>query len=75
MLFLSTSSIIPTNPTASQLIFTLTNFYSQFNFNLSVDGPKYKFWRCIFLYMCKGEKVDGHINRQSKPKDDDDEDW
>ncbi|KAJ9540269.1 hypothetical protein OSB04_026775 [Centaurea solstitialis] len=62
-------------PTASQLVFALTNVYSQFSFKLSTDGSKYKLWRRIFLDMCKGVKVYGHITGKSKPTGDDDEDW
>ncbi|KAJ9536095.1 hypothetical protein OSB04_un000733 [Centaurea solstitialis] len=64
-----------TSPTASQLVFALTNVYSQFSFKLSTDGSKYKLWRRIFLDMCKGAKVHGHITGKSKPAGDDDEDW
>ncbi|KAJ9566760.1 hypothetical protein OSB04_002726 [Centaurea solstitialis] len=64
-----------TPPTASQLVFALTNIYSQFSFKLSTDGSKYKLWRRIFLDMCKGAKVHGHITGKSKPAGDDDEDW
>ncbi|KAJ9546206.1 hypothetical protein OSB04_025913 [Centaurea solstitialis] len=64
-----------TSPTASQLVFALTNVYSQFSFKLSTDGSKYKLWRRIFLDMCKGVKVHGHITGKSKPAGDDDEDW
>ncbi|KAJ9560701.1 hypothetical protein OSB04_005861 [Centaurea solstitialis] len=64
-----------TSPTASQLVFALTNVYSQFSFKLSTDGSKYKLWRRIFLDMCKGAKVHGHITGKSKPVGDDDEDW
>ncbi|KAJ9558152.1 hypothetical protein OSB04_012766 [Centaurea solstitialis] len=63
------------SPTASQLVFALTNVYSQFSFKLSTDGSKYKLWRRIFLDMCKGAKVHGHITGKSKPASDDDEDW
>ncbi|KAJ9548019.1 hypothetical protein OSB04_020562 [Centaurea solstitialis] len=63
------------SPTASQLVFALTNVYSQFSFKLSTDGSKYKLWRRIFLDMCKGAKVHGHITGKSKPVGDDDEDW
>ncbi|KAJ9556167.1 hypothetical protein OSB04_010781 [Centaurea solstitialis] len=64
-----------TSPTTSQLVFALTNVYSQFSFILSTDGSKYKLWRRIFLDMCKGAKVHGHITGKSKPAGDDDEDW
>ncbi|KAJ9565039.1 hypothetical protein OSB04_001005 [Centaurea solstitialis] len=63
-----------TPPTASQLVFALTNVYSQFSFKLSTDGSKYKLWRRIFLDMCKGAKVHRHITGKSKPAGDDD-DW
>ncbi|KAJ9560232.1 hypothetical protein OSB04_005392 [Centaurea solstitialis] len=62
-------------PTASQLVFALTNVYSQFSFKLSTDGSKYKLWHRIFLDMCKGAKVHSHITGKSKPTGDDDEDW
>ncbi|KAJ9547656.1 hypothetical protein OSB04_020199 [Centaurea solstitialis] len=68
------SSTLP-SPTASQLVFALTNVYSQFSFKLSSDGSKYKLWRRIFLDMCKGAKVYGHITGKSKPASDNDEDW
>lgn len=71
----SSSSTTPTGPTASQLVFALTNVYSQFSFKLSTDGSKYKLWRRIFLDMCKGAKVHGHITGKSKPTGDNDEDW
>ncbi|KAJ9563458.1 hypothetical protein OSB04_008618 [Centaurea solstitialis] len=71
----SSPSNTPTPPTASQLVFALTNVYSQFSFKLSTDGSKYKLWRRIFLDMCKGAKVHGHITDKSKPAGDDDEDW
>ncbi|KAJ9546650.1 hypothetical protein OSB04_019193 [Centaurea solstitialis] len=71
----SASSTTLTAPTASQLVFALTNVYSQFSFKLSTDGSKYKLWRRIFLDMCKGAKVYGHITGKSKPTGDDDEDW
>ncbi|KAJ9540986.1 LOW QUALITY PROTEIN: hypothetical protein OSB04_027492 [Centaurea solstitialis] len=64
-----------TSPTAGQLVFALTNVYSQFSFKLSTDGSKYKLWRRIFLDMCKGAKVHGHITGKSKPAGNDDEDW
>ncbi|KAJ9564516.1 hypothetical protein OSB04_000482 [Centaurea solstitialis] len=63
-----------TSPTASQLVFALTNVYSQFSFKLSTDGSKYKLWRRIFLDMCKGAKVHGHITGKSKPAGDNDKD-
>lgn len=74
---MSTSSTSNTliSPPASQLVFALTNVYSQFSFKLSTDGSKYKLWRRIFLDMCKGAKVHGHITGKSKPASDDDEDW
>ncbi|KAJ9549163.1 hypothetical protein OSB04_021706 [Centaurea solstitialis] len=71
----SASSTTLTAPTASQLVFALTNVYSQFSFKLSTDGSKYKLWRRIFLDMCKGAKVYGHITGKSKPSGNDDEDW
>ncbi|KAJ9566010.1 hypothetical protein OSB04_001976 [Centaurea solstitialis] len=71
----STPSDALTSPTASQLVFTLTNVYPQFSFKLSSDGSKYKLWRRIFKDVCKGAKVYGHITGKSKPASDDDEDW
>ena len=70
----SSPSSILTAPTASQFVFALTNVYSQFSFKLSTDGSKYKLWRRIFLDMCKGAKVHGHITGKSKPVGDEDED-
>ncbi|XP_023730469.1 uncharacterized protein LOC111878190 [Lactuca sativa] len=64
-----------TSPTATQLVFALTNVYNQFSFKLSVDGSKYKLWKRIFLDMCKGAKVHGHITGKSLLKGDDDENW
>ena len=69
------SSSTLSSSTASQLVFALTNVYSQFSFKLSIDGSKYKLWLRIFLDMCKGAKVHGHITGKSKPQKDDDEDW
>ncbi|KAJ9537125.1 hypothetical protein OSB04_029858 [Centaurea solstitialis] len=71
----SPASSTLSSPTASQLVFALTNVYSQFSFKLSSDGSKYKLWRRIFLDMCKGAKVYGHITGKSKPVSDNDEDW
>ncbi|KAJ9539514.1 hypothetical protein OSB04_032247 [Centaurea solstitialis] len=71
----SPASSTLSSPTASQLVFALTNVYSQFSFKLSSDGSKYKLWRSIFLDMCKGAKVYGHITGKSKPASDNDEDW
>ncbi|KAJ9547592.1 hypothetical protein OSB04_020135 [Centaurea solstitialis] len=71
----SSSSNAITSPTAIQLFFALTNVYSQFSFKLSTDGSKYKIWHRIFLDMCKGAKVHGHVTDKSKPAGDDDEDW
>ncbi|KAJ9551722.1 hypothetical protein OSB04_015767 [Centaurea solstitialis] len=71
----SPASSTLSSPTASQLVFALTNVYSQFSFKLSSDGSKYKLWRRIFLDMCKGAKVYGHITGKSKPASDNDEDW
>ncbi|KAJ9556497.1 hypothetical protein OSB04_011111 [Centaurea solstitialis] len=70
----SSPSSTLTAPTASQLVFALTNVYSQFNFKLCPDGSKYKLWRHIFLDICKGAKIHGHITGKSKPAGDD-EDW
>ncbi|KAJ9543614.1 hypothetical protein OSB04_023321 [Centaurea solstitialis] len=64
----------PTAPTTTQLIFDLTDVYSQFSFKLSTDESKYKLWRRIFLDMCKGAKVHGHLTGKSKPSVSDD-DW
>ncbi|KAJ9560758.1 LOW QUALITY PROTEIN: hypothetical protein OSB04_005918, partial [Centaurea solstitialis] len=71
----SPASSTLSSPTASQLVFALTNVYSQFSFKLSSDGSKYKLWRRIFLDMCKGAKVYGHITGKSKPASENDEDW
>ncbi|KAJ9542459.1 hypothetical protein OSB04_028965 [Centaurea solstitialis] len=71
----SPASSTLSSPTASQLVFALTNVYSQFSFKLSSDGSKYKLWHRIFLDMCKGAKVYGHITGKSKPASDNDEDW
>ncbi|KAJ9568111.1 hypothetical protein OSB04_004077 [Centaurea solstitialis] len=71
----SPASSTLSSPTASQLVFALTNVYSQFSFKLSSDGSKYKLWRRIFLDMCKGAKVYGHITGKFKPATDNDEDW
>ncbi|KAJ9546692.1 hypothetical protein OSB04_019235 [Centaurea solstitialis] len=71
----SLASSTLSSPTASQLVFALTNVYSQFSFKLSSDGSKYKLWCRIFLDMCKGAKVYGHITGKSKPASDNDEDW
>ncbi|KAJ9544405.1 hypothetical protein OSB04_024112 [Centaurea solstitialis] len=71
----SPASSTLSSPTASELVFALTNVYSQFSFKLSSDGSKYKLWRRIFLDMCKGAKVYGHITGKSKPAGDNDEDW
>ncbi|KAJ9564021.1 hypothetical protein OSB04_009181 [Centaurea solstitialis] len=71
----SPASSTLSSPTASQLVFALTNVYSQFRFKLSSDGSKYKLWHRIFLDMCKGAKVYGHITGKSKPASDNDEDW
>lgn len=38
-------------------------------------APNIKLWRRIFLDMCKGDKVHGHIISKSQPKNDEDEDW
>ncbi|KAJ9556825.1 hypothetical protein OSB04_011439 [Centaurea solstitialis] len=69
------SSPTLTAPTASQLVFALTSRYSQFSFKLSTDGSKYKLWHRIFLDMCKGPKVHGHITGKSKLAGDDTKDW
>lgn len=66
---------ISSNTTASQLVFPLNNVYSQFSFKLTLDGSKYKLWCIIFLDMCKGAKVHGHITGKSKPRGDEDEDY
>ncbi|KAJ9545500.1 hypothetical protein OSB04_025207 [Centaurea solstitialis] len=65
----------PPNPTAAQLVFAIGNVYPQFSFKLTTDGARYKLWRRIFTYMCKGAKVMGHITGTSQPKGTDDEDW
>ncbi|CAI9291230.1 unnamed protein product [Lactuca saligna] len=65
------SSSISTAPTTSQLVFALTNVYSQFSCKLFVDGFKYKLLKRISQDMYKGAKVYGHINAKSLPKDDD----
>lgn len=64
-----------TTPTANQLVHAVINIYNQFSFNLLVDGSKYKLWRHIFLDICKGAKVSGHIIGKSKPNGAEDEDW
>ncbi|KAJ9545573.1 hypothetical protein OSB04_025280 [Centaurea solstitialis] len=64
----------PTALTVTQLVFYLTDVYSQFSFKLSTDESKYKLWRRIFLDMCKGAKVHGHLTGKSKPAISDD-DW
>lgn len=69
------ASTSTTMPSASQLVFALTNVYPQFSFKLSNDGAKYKLWRRIFIDLCKGTKVMGHITGKYKPTGDDDEDW
>ncbi|CAI9300860.1 unnamed protein product [Lactuca saligna] len=71
----SASSSTLMTPIASQLIFALTNVYSQFSFKIYDDGSKYKLWKRIFQNMCKGAKVHCHITGKFKPLGDDDEEW
>ena len=69
------ASTTVTAPTAQQLVYSVTNVYNQFSFKLTSEGSKYKLWCRIFLDMCKGAKVLGHITGKSLPNGDDDEDW
>lgn len=64
-----------TTPTASQLVFGVTNVYAHFSFKLTSEGSDFKLWRRIFLDLCKGAKVVGHITGKSTPKGENDEDW
>ncbi|KAI3722068.1 hypothetical protein L2E82_33093 [Cichorium intybus] len=64
-----------TAPTAQQLVYAVTNVYNQFSFKVTSDGSKYKLWCRIFLDICKGAKVLGHITGKSQPTGKDDEDW
>lgn len=57
-----------------QLVYVVTNVYSQFSIKLIVDWLKYNLLRTIFHVIGQGAKVVDHITDKSQPFGDDDED-